>query len=385
MKPLIENAFEGEVETPMQSADERKLKTAELIDVLKENYAAFVSKREILLMVIDDDFRVKYMSHTLCDTLHRPESEIFNESLLSIVNAETSETIKAVVKNLHKKHRKKQTVKDFIIYCLFNYENFYDGIVINLKDDHRVGGYLLYLHDVSERRKTEIQLKDLSLELDSFVYKASHDLRAPLTSLAGLINITEMDFPIHAKENFDMMKKSVGKLDKFIRQLAHYSRNNNIDSEHSEIDFYQLINEIIDNHRHLKGVDKINFEIAKDFNAPLFSDLFRLTVVMSNLISNAIKYHNTEQGAPFIIIKAIANDSSIFISIEDNGCGINEAYISSIFEMFKRATDTSDGSGLGLYIVKKALEKLNGKITVESQQGVGTKFLIELPNLKNNH
>ncbi len=267
------------------------------------------------------------------------------------------------------------------MYCAYNYEHYFDGIAINLSEDKRVEGYLFYLHNVSEHRRTENELKDLSLELDSFVYKASHDLRAPLTSLAGLINITEMDFPQSAKENFSLMKKSVCKLDKFIRQLANYSRNNNTEKEFTEIDFYSMVSEIVDNHKHLKGGDKIHFEITKTFDEPLISDPFRLGVVLSNLISNAIKYHRADQDFPFIKINASLTDSSFAIAVEDNGSGICEEHINSIFEMFKRATEYSDGSGLGLYIVKKALEKLDGKITVESEYGNGARFLVNLPIL----
>jgi signal transduction histidine kinase len=382
MTPTNHIVIDGHTEIILPNLERKKHKTREIIDVLKDNYSAFVAKREILLIVINDAFEVTYMSHSLCDSLHRPKHTIMQRSVFSMVDTKTNENIKSLVKDLQGNHGKKNTVQDFILYCAYNYENYFDGIVINLSDDKRVGGYLFYLHDVSERRKTENQLKDLSLELDSFVYKASHDLRAPLTSLAGLINITEMDFPPNAKENFNLMKRSVTKLDKFIRQLANYSRNNNTETEFTEIDFCSMVQEIIDNQKHIRGGEKIHFEIIKNFDNALVSDPFRLNVILSNLISNAIKYHQVDQSFSFIKIKLIMVESAISISVHDNGIGIHEKDISSIFEMFKRAVDYSDGSGLGLYIVRKALEKLDGKINVESKLGEYSCFTVTLPILK---
>lgn len=355
-------------------------KAKALVDALTEEYAHLLLQSEVLLLIVNEDLTVEFMSNTFCDLLHYPSQSLIDKSIFSIMAPESHEYIENAIGSIREQANKSYRLHDLSLYCAFGYQHFFDGLVINLHNDESVGGYLFYLHNATERRKIETQLKDLNLELDSFVYKASHDLRAPLASLSGLISLTESDFPLEARENFDMMKSSVQKLDKFITQLAHYSRNNNTEADYSKIDFQSLIEEVINTYKYLDNADKIHFEIVIKAKEVVISDAFRLKVILSNLISNAIKYHQVRQAAPFIKIKIEANDTAFVIVIEDNGIGINKQYIDKIFNMFTRATDYSDGSGLGLYIVKKALEKLKGEIRVSSQEGKGSIFEVLMPN-----
>ncbi len=356
------------------------LKARMLVDVLHEKYAHLILQSEVLLLIVNEDLTIEFMSNTFCDLLHYPSQSLIDKSIFSVIAPESHKDIENAIESIRNHANKSHRVHDLALYCAFGHQHFFDGLVINLHKDESIGGYLFYLHNATERRKIETQLKDLNLELDSFVYKASHDLRAPLASLSGLISLTESDFPLGARENFDMMKSSVHKLDKFIKQLAHYSRNNNTEADYSEIDFQSLIEEVINTYKYLDNADKIHFEIIIKAEKVIISDAFRLKVILSNLISNAIKYHRVKQEFPFIKIKVEANDAAFVIVIEDNGIGINKHYIDKIFNMFTRATDYSDGSGLGLYIVKKALEKLNGEIKVSSKEGKGSIFEVITPN-----
>jgi PAS domain S-box-containing protein len=359
--------------------EQPRYKTKEVFEALRDNYSALVEQGNVLLLVMDDQFNIEFTSSTICDTLHYTEKALYQESIFSIMAPESHEQMKRAYKKLKNQDGKSYPLKDLILYCVNGYQHFFDGMIINLNQDERVGGYLFYLHNISERRKIENQLKDLNLELDSFVYKASHDLRAPLSSLAGLIYLTENEFPKEARENFELMKNSVQKLDKFIQQLAHYSRNNYVDTQLELIDFKVFVKEIIDGYRHLLNADKIQFEIQDYTKEDLLVDTFRLRVILSNLISNAIKYHFINQDYPFVNIKLETSNAHYLITVEDNGTGISNKYQEKIFEMFTRASNTSDGSGLGLYIVKKALEKLNGKIKLESEEGQGSVFKVSLP------
>jgi signal transduction histidine kinase len=122
---------------------------------------------------------------------------------------------------------------------------------------------------------------------------------------------------------------------------------------------------------------KVSIEVPHHLT--IISDKTRLEMVLGNIISNAFKYYDSSKGNSFIAIKLIANESTIEIEIEDNGIGIPNDYLGKIFDMFTRAHETAKGAGLGLYIVKETLLKLNGSIRVESNVGAGSKFTILLP------
>ena len=103
---------------------------------------------------------------------------------------------------------------------------------------------------------------------------------------------------------------------------------------------------------------------------------------MNNLISNALRYHDKSQDNPYVKIIAKATEAEAQVAVEDNGQGIDEKHLEHIFTLFYRANKTTEGSGIGLYIVKEALEKLGGKISVTSKLSAGTKFTITIPNYK---
>jgi signal transduction histidine kinase len=121
--------------------------------------------------------------------------------------------------------------------------------------------------------------------------------------------------------------------------------------------------------------------ISIDETFPLFSDAIRLSIIFNNLISNSIKYRHPRKEKSFFSVSIKVYSEKAVITVEDNGIGIGEKYLDKIFNMFFRATEKSEGSGLGLYIVKEALDKLKGCIKVESIINNGTKFIIEIPNL----
>jgi signal transduction histidine kinase len=118
--------------------------------------------------------------------------------------------------------------------------------------------------------------------------------------------------------------------------------------------------------------------------APFYSDYSRLLIIFNNIISNAVRYRDRWKEDSYLKIDLHTTADLATITFEDNGVGIANEYIDRIFKMFFRANADSKGSGLGLYIVKGAVEKLNGSIQVQSALGEGTKFLIQVPNMKDS-
>jgi signal transduction histidine kinase len=118
-------------------------------------------------------------------------------------------------------------------------------------------------------------------------------------------------------------------------------------------------------------------ELSKDFI--VLSDKVRLKIILNNLLSNALKYHDPEKNDSVVSIQANHSNELLHILVEDNGLGIDSDQLPKIFDMFYRASVNSTGSGLGLYIARETIKKLNGKITAESTPGVGTRFILEIP------
>lgn len=244
------------------------------------------------------------------------------------------------------------------------------------------------MEDITDKKKAELELLKkneellkINQELDRFVYSASHDLRAPLASLLGLINVGRMEkLPTELNRLFDLMEKTLNRMDRFISDIVNYSRNTRLQIETSPVDLRQLINETIEQLDYLDLSVSIRKEIIIESACPFFSDPGRLRIIFNNLLSNAIKYADANKPDPFIKITATINPKTATVIIEDNGEGIPAEAQGKIFQMFYRASVNKSGSGLGLYIVKEVVEKLQGTITMKSVFERGTTFIITLPN-----
>jgi len=226
-------------------------------------------------------------------------------------------------------------------------------------------------------------MKTLNEELDQFVYRSSHDLKAPLTSVLGLITIIQLDNKDGNIVNYlDKIKISVDKLMLVLQDLTNYSRNSRLQLEHQPINFEELIKKSLDELQYLEKAKKINIDTIISIAEPFESDLARLGILMTNLLSNAIVHHDTDKPNPYIIIEIKNENEKVLISIKDNGKGIPEKFKDKIFDMFFKGSNDSMGSGLGLYIACGVIKKLRGKLEFESVEDEGSTFNALLPNFK---
>jgi signal transduction histidine kinase len=237
--------------------------------------------------------------------------------------------------------------------------------------------------ELNKRLKEEAaDLKKSNQELDKFVYIVSHDLRAPLSSVLGIIEITQLECTEpEILENLEMMKGSIQKLDGFVEDILDYSRNARLEVKKEEINFKELIDDITNNLKFMAGGSRpVNISTRFNERASVRADKQRLSMVLNNLISNAIRYQNQQIENPFVDIEVNTSDTETDITVKDNGIGISAEQHNKIFEMFYRVSEASVGSGIGLYIVKEAVDSLNGKINLLSEPGKGSEFRITIPN-----
>ncbi|MCB0486994.1 MAG: ATP-binding protein [Cyclobacteriaceae bacterium] len=231
-----------------------------------------------------------------------------------------------------------------------------------------------------ELENTNKQLKKTNSELDRFVYSLSHDISAPLKSIKGLVNLSKIEnSPDQSTIYLSKIETSIRRLESFIAEVLDYSRTNRKELDAEKIDLKVFIEDIIKDFKYLDNFEQIKFELKFD-QPQVATDRFLFKVILSNIISNAIKYQRTDTGtSSFIRITSKEERSWVKIQVQDNGEGIATEFQERIFEMFYRGSDTSTGSGLGLYITKEAVEKLNGKIELTSEAGKGSTFTIMIP------
>jgi signal transduction histidine kinase len=231
------------------------------------------------------------------------------------------------------------------------------------------------------RKETEEELVQRNFELDSFVYRASHDLKAPLNSLMGLISLTQMEnLQPQVREYLQLMDRSVIKLNTFIEKLNEFSRISRLELGAEKIEFKPLVEDIMESLKYMEGSDRIRIDFKHTGNGSFMADKFHLEIVLSNLLSNAIKYQDYQKEDPYIKVYLETDPKGYVIEVSDNGIGIPKKYQDQLFDLFFRASNQSFGSGLGLYIIKHTLRKLGGELELNSEEGKGTTFRIMLPS-----
>ncbi len=249
----------------------------------------------------------------------------------------------------------------------------------------QIDGAIRDISDIKEAEKILYEknqtLNKTNEELDRFVYSASHDLRAPLASTLGLINVSRISQDEHDKTTYlDMMEQSLNKMDKTIQDIIDYSRNARLQIESEVIYFESIIEDILQRLKYLKHVDDVRINTHIEGEESFYTDKMRLYVILINLISNAIKYQRQDENDPHIDINIQVSQDTARILVKDNGIGIDNNHLDKIFSMFFQAARESSGSGLGLFIVKETISKLKGSIQVRSELNKGSCFEVVLPN-----
>ncbi len=235
--------------------------------------------------------------------------------------------------------------------------------------------------DITLRKKTEHDLMESNQELDTFFYKASHDLKGPLASILGIANLARLENKEPLIENyFKMIETSVKRLDRTLMDLIEIARTRKGVSKLTRINVRALVEEILHSLSHTENYSKVNFEIHIDSAIEITADKVLMLSVFQNLIHNAINYCNRQ--SPWTRIHVRETGSGIELEVTDNGKGIADHVKHKVFEMFYRGHPDSSGSGLGLFIVKNALEKMKGSVRFESEPGKLTSFFAEIPDME---
>ncbi|MFM2265341.1 MAG: hypothetical protein RLZ77_761 [Bacteroidota bacterium] len=253
-----------------------------------------------------------------------------------------------------------------------------DGVMLKL-----VGSSV----DISELKNTQedilsknSELQKVNTELDNFVYRVSHDLRGPLLSIKGLVSLifTNVELDAELTEYITLIESSVIRLDETIQEILEYSKNARLELKLESFDVALMVQDIFNDIKFSTDV-KVRFTTNIEGDSYIYSDKYRINTVLKNVIGNAVKYRKTDSELAYVDFKLSRIDGFLLFEIEDNGEGISEGNIGKIFNMFYRASSSSVGTGLGLYICKEIITRLQGEIDVESAYGKGTTVRIKVP------
>ncbi len=221
-------------------------------------------------------------------------------------------------------------------------------------------------------------LREAYRELDTFFYRASHDFRRPLTTFLGLAEVAKITLvDPNARELFDKVRETATNLDKMLLKLQSISDLGSQQLAYGRVEMSELFNRVLAQFKAVLAEKGIHTSTTCVMHDTFVSYPEMIYIILENLVENSIAFCRY-QGAQ-LRLRAIQHDDRVLLEVEDNGDGIDEQYHDRIFEMYFRGNDRSKGNGLGLYIIRKAAEKLDGVITFTSQRDKGTHFSLSFP------
>ncbi len=257
-------------------------------------------------------------------------------------------------------------------------------------EDGKHIGFIKIVRDLTKQREEDEKLHKINQELirlntdlDNFVYTASHDLKSPIANIEGLLSLLEKEVRPNAaprtSQVLDMLSLSVKRLQVTIKDLTEISRiQKGIDHDgHQKFNIKSIFEDIMAD---LETVFvSSGCSIDTDFNTEELTFSRRnFRSILYNLLSNAIRYQNP--GRPCQIqVQTSMHENEFVLVVKDNGLGIEKKNINNLFKMFRRFHDHIEGTGIGLYIVKRIVDNVSGRVEVASKEGVGTTFTVYLP------
>lgn len=229
-------------------------------------------------------------------------------------------------------------------------------------------------------KQQEDLLKEKTDDLDMLLYRASHDIKGPLKSIDGLCYVGQQD----SKDKniyFEHIQSVSKRLQNILNSLLRIAEKNRMEVNLEPVNIYNLVHECIEeNLVEYPDIKRIIFELTIPENVYINSERVTLTSVIQNVIENSIKYMDKTKYENRMYISLQQTEDLEILVFEDNGIGIKEEFLKNIFQMFYRANNVNPGGvGLGLYIVKQHIDRLNGRIEIASKEGSYTRFTFLLP------
>ncbi|RJP60445.1 MAG: PAS domain S-box protein [Candidatus Auribacter fodinae] len=326
--------------------------------------------------------RLLFVSPSFCNTFDGKEEDLLGKNLLELVHKDDRDRIQKTLDATHVPpytcyHEERTLTKSGLRWFAWSAK----GI---LSDDGTVTEVISVGRDVTSRKKAEEErelliknLEQKNAEMERFLYTVSHDLKSPLVTIEGFLNIVKKDLKKNDTSKLQsfisrMLNASV-KMRELLDDLLNLSRIGRVVNEYEDVSFRDIVNDAME--LLSVSIEKKNIKITVEDNLPTVrGDRQRLTEVVMNLLENAIKFTSSEKN-PVITVGTKKGEDGVIYFVKDNGIGIDPIYFEKIFGLFNKLDPNSEGTGVGLALIKRIIECHNGKIWVESNgQGKGCTF-----------
>lgn len=368
--------------------EQRNIELEEALSALKQTVSRFRQAQQIgHLGHWEYDFKTKRSTWSsemfaifgLNPENTKPSLELLVKHIHKDERAEMKQLINESIKNLSpfsRKHRivaKGKEIKSILSVGQFEFSNSLAPL--------RLYGISL---DITELTEKEKKLERANRELETFIYKAYHDLRSPIVTVQGLTNIAALEIKDEvALSYFKMIGDIAIKQNKMLLKLMKVMNIRDQEPVITSFKINEVIDEVIESLKPLKDFSRFKINIFNELTDPIHSDRELVMNIIHNLVENSVLYYNADRSDSEITISAGKSDgNAITIEIEDNGIGIPEEVKQSVFDLFFRGTPVSKGAGLGLFLVRNAVEKLGGTINLSTYEAMGSTFSVIIPDEK---
>ena len=349
--------------------------------VISQHYVDSLMKSIVdMLFIFDEEFRILSVNEKTCQLLNRKEQDLIGTPITEL---------------FPKRQRK---FLDGLLVTIFEEEHIYNcetqfkvrgrkslpvSISFSLiKNESSSVGFLLIAKDIQHFLMATDALKQKNDELETLVYRVSHDLKGPLASVAGLFQLLEHEEETleNLKYYLNLIQESTVKLENTLSSLLEIGLSSSGGLANKEFNVRDSIEELIEGFNGYPGREDVILLLSANRELTINTEERTFYSVIQNLIENSIKYRKPYIADAVTKISARKYKNGIKIKVKDNGQGMSRQVQRRAFDMFYRGNQTSEGSGLGLFIVKSNIEKLGGEIRIRSQIHHGTEMWIYLPN-----
>ncbi len=370
---------------------ERKMMESE------EKFRIFFESSMDAILINDLDGNIISANPAACEMFQMNENELTKRCRPDIVDTADSRVVTMLAER-----KEKGKVKGELTFKRADGTKFPADLTSSVYTDSKGNQRAsLIIRDITERKHSEKKIRQLNEELEkrviqrteqfenankemeTFIYSVSHDLKTPLRGIDGysklLADMYKDKLSEEAIHFISSIRNSTLKMNQIIEDLLEYSRLEKSQATREQIRIKDLINLVLSDYPEQILNNHLKLKILSD-DLVLFADMKGLEIALRNLIQNAVKFSSVKP-EPEIVISVSENENSWLITIKDNGVGFDMKYSQKIFVIFQRLHRIEDfpGTGIGLAMVSKAIQKMNGRVWAESSPGEGSEFYLEIP------